>query len=123
MEMANEIVEEDHPGSVTVAKDHEIPPAAPSEDDEIESAYCFDVLLRNDLVKLDESSAGYSIIARGFFSGMGEEMSKNTKIVAIHKISYSSFSARARAETFKIWEKGVAEKCGGDANVSSLMPK
>ncbi|KAK8522492.1 hypothetical protein V6N12_056200 [Hibiscus sabdariffa] len=117
MEMVNEIVGEDHPGSVTVAKDHEIPPAAPSEDDEIQSGYCFDVFLRNDLVKLHESSAGYSIMTKGFFSGMGEDMSKNTKIVAIHKISCSSFSAKARAEAFQIWEKGVAEKCGGDANV------
>ncbi|GMI87776.1 similar to RCD one 2 [Hibiscus trionum] len=114
--MVNEIAEEDHQESVTIAKD-EIPHAASSEDDEIESGYCFDNFLKNDLIKLHESSSDYSIIRKGFFSGMGETLSKSIKIVAIHKTSYSGFSAKAQAENFQILKKAVAEKCGGDANV------
>ncbi|KAE8690812.1 hypothetical protein F3Y22_tig00110893pilonHSYRG00558 [Hibiscus syriacus] len=119
MELLDEIAEEGYQESaMNGAKDKdEIPRAAASEGDEIVSGYCFDIFLINDLIKLHESNGEYLIIAKAFFAGMEENLSKKIKIVAINKIPHSTLPAKARAENFQILKKAVAGKCGGDANV------
>ncbi|XVF02461.1 hypothetical protein REPUB_Repub04eG0177300 [Reevesia pubescens] len=93
---------------------------------EINSGYAFEFFAKNGLVNIEasnlaniESTFHDSIIRRSFFSGMGpnSEFVKKIKIVAIHKNMNSSWSGKARAQTHGVFEKAVADKCGGDANV------
>ncbi|XWS22602.1 hypothetical protein CRYUN_Cryun29cG0050200 [Craigia yunnanensis] len=79
----------------------------------------FELFVKNGLANIHEYSMEDSILRKSFFSSMGQnpELVKKTKIVAIHKNLNSSLSGKARAQSFRIFSKVVADKCGGDANV------
>lgn len=80
----------------------------------------FGVFLRNGLVKIEELGFEDSIIRTSFYSGIvkNSEFAKETKIVAIHKNLNSNWSGKARIQSFGLFSKAVADKCGtGDANI------
>ncbi|XVE92427.1 hypothetical protein REPUB_Repub01dG0096300 [Reevesia pubescens] len=114
----NQIVVEDQ---VSTTIDNEEISDAMSRSNEIDSgSYPFQFFTKNGLAKIQEPTLEeYSIIRTSFFSGMGQysELAKKTKLLAIHKNLNSSWSIKARAQSFWIFAKAVAEKCGGDANV------
>ncbi|XP_022733140.1 probable inactive poly [ADP-ribose] polymerase SRO2 isoform X4 [Durio zibethinus] len=111
----NQIVVEDQV-SVTIGDDQI--PCATSGSNEIDSDG-LEFVVKNGLAKIQESSLEDFIIRTSFFSGMGQNsgLAKKTKIVAIHKNLNSSWSGKARAQSFQVFSKAVADKCGGDANV------
>lgn len=85
--------------------------------DECSSAFdTFGFFANNGMVKLEEGDMNHDLVKKCFLSGMGP-LAIDTRIVAIHKNSCSSLTARARLDSFKIFADAVAEKCGGDANV------
>ncbi|XVE85077.1 hypothetical protein DITRI_Ditri17bG0063200 [Diplodiscus trichospermus] len=106
---------------VSMIIDYSEPSYATSGSNEIDSADSdsSELLIGEGLVKLHESSLEASIISLSFFSGMGQDsiLAKKTKIVSIYKNLNSSWSAKARMQSFRIFSKAVADKCGGDANV------
>ncbi|TKY60114.1 inactive poly of ADP-ribose polymerase SRO2 [Spatholobus suberectus] len=72
-------------------------------------------LVRKGLMKVEGSE--YQSIKNGFLKGMGF-MGHATTVMALYKSDVSSSLARqARWDSFKIFSKAVAIKCGGDANV------
>lgn len=88
-----------------------------SESNEVSSrSDQFGFFLKNGMIKIEEGNKEREIIKRSFLLGMGP-FEKETKIVAIHKNSYSTPSGQMRLEAFRIFSKFVARKCGGDANV------
>ncbi|XWS63662.1 hypothetical protein CRYUN_Cryun06bG0120400 [Craigia yunnanensis] len=112
----NQVAVEDQ---VSVTIDYEEISDAMSESNEIDSADSFKFFLENGLAKIHESTLEDSIIRKSFFSGMGQNslLVEKTKIVAIHKNLNSSWSGKARTQSFRVFSKAVADKCGGDANV------
>ncbi|MED6106415.1 hypothetical protein PIB30_004649 [Stylosanthes scabra] len=76
-----------------------------------------DMLVSNGLMNiLEEGSEEYQLIKNGFLRGMGF-MGHVTNVMAIHKNNVSSSLARqARFDSFMIFSKAVATKCGGDPN-------
>ncbi|XVF84981.1 hypothetical protein PTKIN_Ptkin17bG0082200 [Pterospermum kingtungense] len=81
----------------------------------------FGDFVKNGLVKIDDSGLEDSVIKTSFFLGMvrNMELAKETKIVAIHKNLNSSWSGKARLQSFRVFSEAVADKCGGDANIKS----
>ncbi|MED6137380.1 hypothetical protein PIB30_064528 [Stylosanthes scabra] len=77
-----------------------------------------DILVSNGLMNiLEEGSEEYQFIKNGFLRGMGF-MGHVTNVMAIHKNNVSSSLARqARLDSFMVFSKAVATKCGGDPNV------
>ncbi|XP_061362596.1 probable inactive poly [ADP-ribose] polymerase SRO2 [Gastrolobium bilobum] len=64
-----------------------------------------------------EGCEEYQFVKKGFLKGMGF-MGHATNVMALHKNNVSfSFARQARLDSFKIFSKAVAIKCGGDANV------
>ncbi|XWS34795.1 hypothetical protein CRYUN_Cryun21dG0068100 [Craigia yunnanensis] len=113
----NQIVVEDQ---VSVTIDNDEISCVTSGSNEIDSnSDRFEFFIKNGLTKIHESSLEDSIIRTSFFSGLGQnsELAKKTKIVAIHKNLNSSWSGKARSQSFRVFSKAVADKCGGDANV------
>ena len=67
---------------------------------------------------VEQGSEEYQFIKKGFLKGMGF-MGHATTVMAIHKNNVSSsLTRRARLDSFRIFSKAVAIKCGGHANVS-----
>ncbi|XP_021293135.1 probable inactive poly [ADP-ribose] polymerase SRO2 isoform X7 [Herrania umbratica] len=79
----------------------------------------FEFFTKIGLTKLQEPSLEHTIIKASFCTGIGDqsELAKKINIVAIHKNSHSSRSREARADSFQVFAKAVADKCGGDANL------
>lgn len=77
-----------------------------------------DIMASKGLMKIVEGSREYQYIEKGFLKGM-EFMRHATTIVAIHKndVSKSCLARQARLDSFEIFSKAVAIKCGGDANL------
>ena len=112
----NQIAVEDQ---VSVTIDYDEISDATSGSNEIDSADSFKFFLENGLAKIHESTMEDSIIRTSFFSGMEKNSgsAKKTKIVAIHKKLNTSWSGKARAQSFRVFSKAVADKCGGNANI------
>lgn len=69
------------------------------------------------MVGVGEESMEHELVKRSFLYGMGL-VSKDTKIVAVHRINVNSgLTRQAKAKSFRIFSQAVAEKCGGDANI------
>ncbi|KAG5520915.1 hypothetical protein RHGRI_033465 [Rhododendron griersonianum] len=72
---------------------------------------------RNGMALLEYGNSEHRIIERSFLKGLGQ-FGKETKVVAIHKNSYSSPIGQARMESFRIFSEAVRRKSGGNnANV------
>ncbi|KAE9454611.1 hypothetical protein C3L33_13484, partial [Rhododendron williamsianum] len=72
---------------------------------------------RNGMALLEYGNSEHRIIERCFLKGLGQ-FGKETKVVAIHKNSYSSPIGQARMESFRIFSEAVRRKSGGNnANV------
>lgn len=85
--------------------------------DECTSAFdTFGFFAINGMVKVEEGDMNHCLVKKCFLSGMGP-LAIDTRIVAIHKNSCSSLTARARLDSFKIFGNAVAEKRGGNANI------
>ncbi|PSR84841.1 Inactive poly [ADP-ribose] polymerase SRO2 [Actinidia chinensis var. chinensis] len=76
----------------------------------------FEVFAKNGMTIIDEENTEHEVIKKCFLNGM-EQFGKNTNVVAIHRNSNSSFTGKARKETFRIFSEAVAKKSGGDANI------
>ncbi|EOY00492.1 RCD one 2, putative isoform 2 [Theobroma cacao] len=79
----------------------------------------FEFFTKIGLTKLQEPSLEHTIIKASFFTSIRDqsELAKKINIVAIHKNSHSSRSREARADSFQVFAKAVADKCGGNANL------
>lgn len=77
-----------------------------------------EIMASKGLMKIVEGSREYQYVEKGFLNGMGF-MRHVTTVVALHKNNvYNSCLARqARLDSFEIFSKAVAIKCGGDANL------
>lgn len=105
--------------SMTIDDDEILDPG--SETDEVNSSNGSDsdglaVFARNGMLSLGDGSKEHGLIKKSFLMGMGL-VAKDTKVVAIHKNLNSGFTRQARLESFRVFSKAVAQKCGGDANV------
>ncbi|KAF3431272.1 hypothetical protein FNV43_RR26002 [Rhamnella rubrinervis] len=106
--------------SMTIDDDEILDPG--SETDEVNSSNGSDrdgfgqVFTGNGMVSLGEGSKEHGLIKKSFLMGMGL-IAKDTNVVAIHKNLNSGFTRQARFESFRVFSKAVAQKCGGDANV------
>lgn len=95
------------------------------DDDEksAESSSCsvvsdrFEVFSGMRMLRLEDDSFEYEIVKKNFAVGMESAGVEAVKVVAIHKNLHSGWTRRARYETFRIFEKAVAQKCGGNANI------
>ncbi|XP_058193165.1 probable inactive poly [ADP-ribose] polymerase SRO2 [Rhododendron vialii] len=77
----------------------------------------FGFFTRNGMALLEDGNSERRIIERSFLKGLGQ-FGKETKVVAIHKNSYSSPIGQARMESFRIFSEAVKRKSGGNnANV------
>lgn len=76
----------------------------------------FEVFRGMRMLRLEEDSFEYEIVKKNFAVGM-EPAGVDANVVAIHKNLHSGWTRRARYETFRIFEKAVAHKCGGNANI------
>lgn len=67
---------------------------------------------------VEEGSGEYQFVKKGFLKGMGF-MGHATTVMALHKNNVSSSLAKqARLDSFHVFSKAVAIKCGGgDAHV------
>ncbi|KAK9198038.1 hypothetical protein WN944_013221 [Citrus x changshan-huyou] len=70
----------------------------------------------NGLISLQEGDKVYDLISGRLISGLGV-LGAQAKIVFIHRNSFSGVMGQAKIQSFQIFVKAVAEKCGGDANV------
>lgn len=69
------------------------------------------------MIRLREDDKFHGLIRRRLVAGLGPEVGAKTTIEAIHRNSHSSLVGRARLAAFRIFERAMAEKSGGDANV------
>ncbi|KAJ1426205.1 RST domain of plant C-terminal [Sesbania bispinosa] len=77
----------------------------------------YEILVSKGLMNIVEGSREYQFIKKGFLKGMGF-MGHATTFMSLHKNNVSSSLAKqARLDSFNIFSKAVAIKCGGDANV------
>ncbi|XP_061991060.1 probable inactive poly [ADP-ribose] polymerase SRO2 [Rosa rugosa] len=76
----------------------------------------FEVFTRMRLLRLEEDSIEHEFTKKMFAVGM-ESNGVDAKVVAVHKNLHSGWTRRARCETFLIFQKAVAQKCGGNANI------
>ncbi|XWS69006.1 hypothetical protein CRYUN_Cryun04dG0142500 [Craigia yunnanensis] len=111
----NQIVVEDQV-SVTIDND-EISDAMSGSNEVDSGSNGLEFFVENGLAKIHESTLEDSIIRTSLFSGIDQRLVKKTKIVAIHKNLNSSSSGKARAQSFRVFSKAVADKYGADANV------
>lgn len=70
----------------------------------------------NWLIGLQEGDKLYDLINGKLISGLGV-LGAQAKIISIHRNSFSGVMGRAKIQSFQIFAKAVAQKCGGDANV------
>lgn len=70
----------------------------------------------NGLISLQEGDKVYDLINRRLISGLGV-LGAQAKIVSIQRNSFSGVVGQAKIQSFQIFAKAVAQKCGGDANV------
>ncbi|KAK7318898.1 hypothetical protein RJT34_03605 [Clitoria ternatea] len=76
-----------------------------------------DNLVRKGLMNVEEGNEEYQFIKNGFLNGMGF-MGHATNVMALYKNNVAfNLTRQARWDSFKIFYKAVAIKCGGDANV------
>lgn len=95
----------------------EISDAAGFAADECDSFFdTFGFFTMNGMVKIDEGNLEHFGIEKCFLCGMGP-IAVDTRIVAIHKNTSSSFTGKARLDSFNIFANAVAKKCGGNANI------
>ncbi|KAK7359143.1 hypothetical protein VNO77_01090 [Canavalia gladiata] len=74
-------------------------------------------LARKGLINVEEGSEEYQFIKNAFLKGMGF-MGHASIVMSLYKNNVSfSLARQARLDSFKIFSKAVAIKCGGDANV------
>lgn len=87
-------------------------------DDSASSSFSeFGFFTRNGMALLEDGNSEHRIIERSFLKGLGQ-LGKETKVVAIHKNSYSSPIGQARMESFRIFSEAVRRKSSGNnANV------
>lgn len=70
----------------------------------------------NGLVRLDEEDRLHDLIKNRLFEGLGS-VGLHTKIVAIHRNSYSTVMGQARIRSFQIYSRAMEKKCEGNANI------
>ena len=96
---------------------NEIPDATSGSNEVDSGSNGFEFFLENGLAKIHESTLEDSIIRTSLFSGIDQGLVEKTKIVAIHKNLNSSWSGKARAQSFRLFSKAVADNYGADANI------
>ncbi|XP_077244114.1 putative inactive poly [ADP-ribose] polymerase SRO2 [Tasmannia lanceolata] len=72
--------------------------------------------LGDEVVRLDDEDINHAFVKKIFLSGMGS-LGEHTTVVAIHRNSHSSFSARARLQAFRIYSEAMVKKCGANTNM------
>lgn len=72
--------------------------------------------LGEGLISLHEGDKVYDIIKRRLILGLGA-LGRQTELVAIQRNSFPGLTGQARIQSFQIFTKALATKCGGDANV------
>lgn len=72
--------------------------------------------LGEGLISLHEGDKVYDIIKRRLILGFGA-LGRQTELVAIQRNSFPGLTGQARIQSFQIFAKALATKCGGDANV------
>lgn len=106
--------------SIIVEDDEILDPGSGSEIDEVQSSASgsdsFAGFTPNGMVRVGEGSKEHGVVRKSFLMGMGL-VAKDTKVVSIHKNVNSGFTRQARLESFNVFSKAMAAKCGGDANV------
>lgn len=76
----------------------------------------FDAFTGMSLLRLNENDMIYDLTRKMFAVGM-KSAGVDAQVVAIHKNVHAGWTRRARQETFLIFQKAVAQKCGGNANI------
>ncbi|KAK1564767.1 hypothetical protein Q3G72_011163 [Acer saccharum] len=71
------------------------------------------------LIRLQEGDRVFNLIRRRLVSGLGLGLVCGTQaeIVAIHKNPFRGVMGQARTQSFQIFEKAIANKCGGNSNL------
>lgn len=72
--------------------------------------------ISNRLISLHDGDKVYELIKRRLISGLAV-LGDQTKMVSIHRNSFSGVTGQAKVQSFQIFAKAVAKKCGGDPNV------
>ncbi|KAJ0106490.1 hypothetical protein Patl1_18035 [Pistacia atlantica] len=72
--------------------------------------------LGEGLISLHEGDKVYDLIKRRLISGLGV-LGTRAEIVGIQRNSFPGVIGQARVQSFQIFAKALARKCGGDANV------
>lgn len=67
-------------------------------------------------VRIDGGEEIHGIITKKLVSSLSSS-GFNAKVEGIHRIDFSSFTSRARLQSFCIYSRAVEMKCNGDANV------
>ncbi|XP_039058628.1 probable inactive poly [ADP-ribose] polymerase SRO2 isoform X1 [Hibiscus syriacus] len=109
----NRVVEEDQVSMIM--DDEEISDAMSGSNELVSGSNCFEHFVANGFFKIDQSSLESCIIQTSVSQKL--QMSKRTRVVAIHKNFNSSRSWQIRAHSFRVTAKAVADKCGGDAQI------
>ncbi|KAK3224935.1 hypothetical protein Dsin_004797 [Dipteronia sinensis] len=83
------------------------------------SGPCNDPLpsLYDGLIRLQEGDRVFNLINRRLVSGLGAVGRSQAEIVAIHKNPFRGVMGQARTQSFQIFEKAMANKCGGISNL------
>ncbi|KAK2663765.1 hypothetical protein Ddye_002339 [Dipteronia dyeriana] len=83
------------------------------------SGPCKDPLpsFHDGLIRLQEGDRVFNLISRRLVSGLGAVGRSQAEIVAIHRNPFSGVMGQARTQSFQIFEKAVANKCGGNSNL------
>ncbi|XP_068642103.1 probable inactive poly [ADP-ribose] polymerase SRO2 [Aristolochia californica] len=87
-----------------------------SESSVSDSQHTISGFFGDKMVRLDDGDKHHNFLKRVFLSEMGS-LAKNTTVVAIHRNSYSSSSAKARLQSFQIFLEATAKKRGGESNM------
>ncbi|XP_059656395.1 probable inactive poly [ADP-ribose] polymerase SRO5 [Cornus florida] len=70
----------------------------------------------NGLNEVDEGDRQHQLIKHCFFSGLGS-LAAQTSLVSIRKNACSTFTAKARLHSFRVFTRAMEMKYGGNANV------
>ena len=70
-----------------------------------------------NLIRLDDGNKVHDLIRRRFLASLGPAVGATAEVAGIHRNGYAGAVPRARLSAFQIFERAMADKCGGDANV------
>ncbi|KAG9449948.1 hypothetical protein H6P81_009913 [Aristolochia fimbriata] len=73
-------------------------------------------LFEDKMVRLDDDDKLHNFLKRLFLSGMGT-LGKSTTVVAIHRNTHCTPSAKARFQSFRIYADATAQQRGGKINM------